>query len=93
MGVVTLAASTAGVVSIPTPITEASWDGWLLHRYFGVEKVTGDAGGGFMALELDSKAMRKGNEDEVLAGVLDVVETGVAVANVQVRVRALTMIG
>ena len=32
----TTVAITAGAASVPTPITEENWDGWLYHRYFSV---------------------------------------------------------
>ena len=98
MAIVTSAAAAAGVASIPTPLTEAGWDGWFLHRYFSVIRggagVAGTAeGAGSHRLELDSKAMRKANEDEAIVGVLEVTETGIATMSAQVRVRILSMIG
>jgi len=95
MGKVTSAAAAAGVGSIPTPITEESWDGWLLHQYFNVLRGVSDGGNGAgaMNLELDSKAMRKLSEDEAVVGVLEVVENGTATLDVQTRVRTLWMTG
>jgi len=37
----TMAAVTAGVASVPTPMTEVEWDGWLYHRFF-CDSRTGD---------------------------------------------------
>jgi len=92
MGVVTSAAAAAGVASIPTPLTEAGWDGWFLHQYFSVGRsLNGD--GESALLQLDSKAMRKGNEDEAVVGVVEVIENGAASMDFQVRVRILSMIG
>jgi len=94
MAIVTTAAATAGVGSIPTPLTEAGWDGWLLHRYFDVAKSVGDGGPGeYARLELDSKAMRKVNEDESIVGVAEYAENGTAVIDTQVRCRILSMFG
>jgi len=94
MAIVTTAAATAGVASIPTPLTEGGWDGWLLHRYFDVARSVQAGGPGeYTRLELDSKAMRKANEDESLVGVLEIAENGVAQMSAQVRVRILSMIG
>ena len=95
MAIVTTAASTIGVTAIPTPLTEAGWDGWLLHRYFEIER-TGPGGGGAGEIDrliLDSKAMRKANEDESLVGVFEVILSGTAIMNFQVRARVLSMIG
>ena len=92
--IVTSAAAAAGVASIPTPITEAGWDGWFLHRYFDVRTGTSAAdGSGFARLELDSKAMRKVNEDEAIVMVSEVIEDGTAVAVLTCRARILSMIG
>ncbi len=94
IAIVTTAAATAGVGSIPTPVTEAGWDGWLLHRFLGIHRTMEVGGPGpHMLLELDSKAMRKANEDESLVGVLDVIEDGTAVMDVIVQARVLSMIG
>ena len=94
LGIVTTAAATAGVASIPTPITEAGWDGWLLHRYVAVESSIGAGSPGEVhRLDLDSKAMRKVNEDESIVMVWEGTENGTAVINVQCRVRVLSMVG
>ena len=34
IGKATDAAILSGIASVPTPLTEDSWDGWLYHRYF-----------------------------------------------------------
>ncbi len=95
MGVFTTAAITAGTASIPTPLTEAGWDGWFLHQYFSCH--SGDAavanGSGQQHLILDSKAMRKVNEDESVGLIVEVAETGTAVIDVLARVRILSMAG
>ncbi len=87
----TTAALVAGVASVPTPLTEDAWEGWLYHRYFAL------LAGGTIAsataaqqadqvnptsasirLEVDSKAMRKINTDESFFVVTEVVEHGTA---------------
>ena len=91
IGVATGAAFTAGVASLPTPLTEETWDGWLYHRYFGIF-----AGGpvaaataqqqldavaptsGALRIEVDSKAMRKLQVDMTIFAVIEVVELGAA---------------
>ncbi len=67
MCVVNQAAQTQGVGSVPTPITESGADVWYLHQWM-ISGVAFSAGG-FFALDgitfsLDSKAMRKVNNDE-----------------------------
>ena len=94
IGVVSTAAATAGVASIPTPLTEAAWDGWMLHQYLVVEDVDGSTGNGAMdRVQLDSKAMRKLTEDDSLVLVWEGIETGTATGAVQCRVRVLSMTG
>ena len=94
MAIVTTAAATAGVASIPTPSTEAAWDGWLLHRFFDCRRTLGAGSPGeFSRLELDSKAMRKANEDESLVGVIEFTETGTATMLIVASIRFLSMVG
>ncbi len=93
LGVVSSAAAAVGVGSIPTPLTDASWDGWLLHRFFscrfGVAAISD--GSGDVMLELDSKAMRKITEEETLVMVAEFIETGTAQLTIESRVRVLSM--
>ena len=68
--VVTEQAVSVGITAIPHSATDASWDGWLLHQFIAerflffssVGAQTGDSGLG--RYPLDSKAMRKINDDE-----------------------------
>jgi len=85
----TSAAVLAGAASVPTPITEEAWDGWLYHRYFAViapgpiavataaqETLQNASGIAAFRFEIDSKAMRKQDVDESFYGVIEVVEEG-----------------
>ena len=91
IGVATLAAVTAGVLSVPTPLTEEDWDGWLYHRYFGIFSggplATATAAqqtdlvnpmSAAIRLEVDSKAMRKLETEMALFAAIEVVELGAA---------------
>ncbi len=85
MAVVTTAAVAAGVASVPSPITEDSWDGWFWHQFFDVRAITAtiadgaNAGSVFARFVVDSKAMRKVAEDESLIYVIEVgAESGAA---------------
>jgi len=84
IGKVALPAFTAGIASLPTPITEMDWDGWLFHSIIGAHR--SDTGGtsqvGQLDVEVDSKAMRKFGGQEVLFAAIEVVEIGVAQLNV-----------
>ena len=90
IGIVTAAAFLAGVASVPTPITEEGWDGWLYHKYFQVVSsgiIDGSAAadhdfmlsqGGTFRQEVDSKAMRKHSPEDVVFCCLEVTESGTA---------------
>ena len=82
IGIVTTAAFTAGVASIPTPIAEQDWDGWLFWRAFGVHAglQPNSDGSGYLRFEVDSKAMRKLDLLETIVAVVEVVEVGTATA-------------
>ncbi len=77
-------AFTAGVGSLPDPQDDADDERWLYHRWFQVHSttaVTADIGAQPLAsvvVEVDSKAMRKTEENEVICAVLGVVEIGTA---------------
>ena len=70
MLVVSVDAFAAGAASIPGPITDAESDLWLVHQYMVSDFIFGSAVGfdsmGGRSYEIDSKAMRKQTEDEVL---------------------------
>ena len=85
----TSAAVLAGVASVPTPITEEAWDGWLYHRYFSIigadpiatstastEALQNLATTGAVRIEIDSKAMRKFDVNEAFYGCIEVIEHG-----------------
>ncbi len=67
------AAITAGVASLPTPITEESSELWFLHQHFAASFLFGDATGfaspSSVRYDFDSKAMRKASQGEGI-GVL-----------------------
>jgi len=77
IGVVSLPAFTAGQSSLPTPIAELAWPGWIWHSFFSVFSVTAtiadgvNAAGAIVNMVIDSKAMRKQGAQEVLFGVIE----------------------
>ncbi len=77
LGIVSLQAFNAGQVSIPSPITNDDWDGWLVHQMFNVASITATIGDGVNSegvtqrFNIDSKAMRKTGLNEVLVGVFE----------------------
>ena len=68
IGVTTTAAILAGIGSVPTPITEIGWDGWMYWQAFGIHsgKTTEADGSASIDFEVDTKAMRKIDFDESL---------------------------
>ena len=91
VALVTTAALTAGVASVPTPLTEEGWDGWLYHRYFqlfaGAAIAAATAAqqidlthptSAAVRFEVDSKAMRKDTVDNAVMVVFEAVEVGTA---------------
>ena len=86
IGKVALSAFTAGIASVPTPLTEIEWEGWLYHEMISDLKslqtavpFSTDGGMGARNGVIDSKAMRKFNSDEVIFGALETAdETGAA---------------
>ncbi len=101
IGKATLAAFTAGAASVPTPLTEEAWDGWLYHRYFSClsggiinQGVSADediinSTSSAVRIEIDSKAMRKISLDEVFYAALEVVEIGTAKLDWSLNTRQL----
>ena len=100
IGIASAPAITAGVVSLPTPLTEEFSDNWLFHRYFYCFSphtidgtVSNDTGYGpaMFEFEIDSKAMRKVPDTEVgLYMAWEFLEVGTAVMQVQAICRMLT---
>ena len=81
VGIVSNDAFQIGVTAMPEPIGDSSWPGWLYHHHFSLLQRTATednifGGGTGYRLEVDSKAMRKIGQNEVLTAILDVVELG-----------------
>ena len=85
VGLVTLPAFTAGILSVPTPVTEAEWDGWLWHFYFDVRSGLAGVsdGSGSVRAQADSKAMRKLQDTTTVAyAAIEVTEVGTATVDI-----------
>jgi hypothetical protein len=93
-----------GVTAVETPITEESWDGWLWHSYFAVKSggiIDGTAstddnqingGSAVLRLPIDTKAMRKLNQEDVIYAAIEVTESGTSTARVHLNSRSLVML-
>ena len=89
-----------GITATPTPLTDIAWDGWIWHSIFSLFSpgiIAGGAaddaplGSAFIRLEIDSKAMRKFKNTDVLTGV---VETGdeVGAANMTLKLNTRVLV-
>jgi len=58
MGVVSEQAAVAGVGSIPNPMSNSDWDGWVLHKSLSLQGGTPESRADTQ-IWVDSKAMRK----------------------------------
>ena len=75
IAVVTAQALSVGITAIPHPGTDAAWGGWFVHRYFSqtflLSSAVGTESNFMQQYEIDSKAMRKVDEDERLVVVCE----------------------
>jgi len=99
IGITTAAAFAAGVGSMPSPITELDWDGWMWHHFYDVHSVTAtiadgaNAGAVYQRVLIDSKAMRKFRTDEVVFGIWEnAEEIGTATVTIHANSRMLFML-
>ncbi len=85
MAVVSDQASAIGVTAVPTPSTDAGSDLWFLHQWlmssFVLVSAVGIDGDEGHHYSIDSKAMRKVNDDQDIVTVieLDSVSSGVSI--------------
>ncbi len=96
IGVVTAPAFAAGVASVPSPLTEIDWDGWLFHEMVtdfhgnSATETWGNAGSTFYRGVIDSKAMRKIGLQDVVFGAVELgTESGTAVGEFTAHTRQL----
>ena len=82
-----------GTTSVPTPITDADWDGWMWHQFFDLRSNVAGVGDGqpgvSLGFDIDSKSMRKLGDEQVLMGCLEVVEAGTAIMELTADCRLL----
>ncbi len=95
LGLVTLQAFNAGTASIPGPVSEADWEGWMFHRFGSLHVNSATLGAteniGLLEqrIEIDTKAMRIFRENMVLMGALEGVEVGTSVLEFNADTRVL----
>ena len=92
IGLATLPAVTAGIASVPTPLTEANSDSWLYHRFISLRAPVANE---FQSLaiaariEVDSKAMRKFDTEHAIYFAAEFTEVGIAVLRLHFNSRML----
>ena len=92
IGLASESAFDVGIGSLPTPITELVWDGWLWHSFFSCHEGSPDPGAdgaGQHRIVIDSKAMRKFGPETVIYVAVEVVELGTAAMSVFCDTRML----
>ena len=95
IGVATNAAITAGAASVPTPVTEQDWNGWLYWRAFNLKSVETTVVGRFGSVlqwQVDTKAMRKLDPDDGVYAVFEVTEVGTSTMQVFFDSRMLVLL-
>jgi len=96
IGIATSAAIAAGIASVPTPLTEQAWEGWMYWSSFtilGRTAVEADGvndSAGVIREVIDSKAMRKINSDMSIYAAIETVEVGAANMDVYFDSRVLS---
>jgi len=93
IGLVSTAAFVGGITTVPTPITEENWDGWLWHNYYSCHESSADeagSGSSHYRVQIDSKAMRKVEGAMTLYAAIESVEIGTAVMDVFLDTRFLS---
>ena len=88
----------AGVASVPHPLTDIQWDGWMWHQLLGEfdGSSTTEVGRNPMEavrMEIDTKAMRKTRAGDLLIGVIELgTEVGAATLAFTSRTRVLDLL-
>ena len=78
IGIVDQKAVTVGLTAVKLPLTDLDWEGWLFHQFVSIHASEAFNTGGYgvsQQMEIDSRAMRKFDEDQELYAVLEVTET------------------
>jgi len=83
-----------GVTAVPSPIVDIAWDGWIWYNIGDLAAytttLTNSHGSQTKELQIDSKAMRKIKNTDVLIAVLETAaEVGTAVFNMTLNTRVL----
>ena len=77
IGIVQNTAFTAGIASVPTPVTESSDENWLFHQFFSIAPPAGgetwaDGVSSALRMDVDTKAMRHFDSDRILYAAVEI---------------------
>ena len=95
IGVATAEAFAVGATALPSPLADASFDGWLYHRFFDCHTFDATIASSMVnnlavvQFEVDSKAMRKVPAGVTIYAVLETVELQTATMSVFFDSRSL----
>ena len=95
IGIVNSQAFATGIGAMPTPVTEVDWPGWMWHSFFNLRGITAleadgsNAMGVVQRMLIDSKAMRKMGDEEVLFGAIEGTLSGGGTLELQADSRLL----
>ena len=95
IGIATVDAIGVGVTALPSPASDADFDGWLWHSFFNIHSCTAAIADGSNQLvwkkEIDSKAMRKVSDQYGIFGIMEVsAEVGTVSGFLNADTRILT---
>jgi len=81
----------AGAASIPFPVDDSDRDIWVWHQFFSLhpQAVNDTEGAGFARYQIDSKAMRKTTEGDVLCAMVQGFEVGASTIAINMQTRIL----
>lgn len=88
--------SVGGVTSLPNPLDDMDWGGWIYHTILDIHNVTATIADGsnvpVVRHVVDSKAMRKMKPNETIWGSMQVIEDGTSGLEVSFDSRMLVLL-
>ena len=93
--IVTENAFNAGAGSVPAPVADVDWEGWMVHQFFSIRAISATLGNtegpANFRMKIDSKSMRKVRISDVVVGVVECTnETGTTVMGASLTSRMLS---
>ncbi len=92
IAVTSLDAVTAGVASVPQPVADMDWDGWLWHQFIFLHATSAtlsETNPNRINIPIDSKAMRKIGVNDAIYLMVELTEIGTAEIDIFADTRVL----